>query len=175
MAASFHFLFEIVKIALLATGYSAVLFLLLYVVAEIPKLKFKKVRFYAIYRVVAVVLFVFMFTYYGDHGLGDDSRIPIGHWESIRASDGYPYLEMPGHSGQLNIGTFSLSGDIICAEADSGIVYYNLRSNRAVTFKREAAYITFANRYKLPLPDEFEDFYKHYREYWGGWRFWLLP
>ncbi len=175
MAASFHFLFEIVKIALLSAGYSAVLFLFLDVIAKMPKLKFKKVSFFDIYRIVAIVLFVFMFTYYGDHGLGDESRIPIGNGKSVYASDGYPYLQMPAHSGQLNIGTFSISGDIICAKADSGILYYNLKSDKVVRFKREAAYIPFADKYKLPLPEEFENFYKHYSEYWDGWRFWLLP
>ncbi|OOQ59250.1 hypothetical protein BC343_28425 [Mucilaginibacter pedocola] len=161
--------------ALLAAIYAGVLFLFLHVIFRTAKLDLKKLKFSSLFRAVAVLLFVFMFTYYGDHGLGDDSRIPLGHGKAIEASDGYPYFKPDKQQGELHIGNFSVAGDNFCAEADSGFIFYNLKSNQMINFKGESGYSSFAQKHKLPLPTEFEDFYTHYNRYWGGWRFWLLP
>ena len=173
--ALFHFLFEIAKIAVLASVYAGVLFLLLTTIARILKFNIKRPKFLTLYCFVALVLFVFMFTYYGNHGLGDESRVPLANGESVNASDGYTYFKLPGKFEQIRIGVFSSSDNGICAKTDSGFVYYNFKSKQLSKFKQEIAYTSFAAQHNLPLPEEFEQFDKHYDRYWNGWRFWLLP
>jgi hypothetical protein len=120
-------------------------------------------------------MFIFMFTYYGDHGLGDTSRIPIGHWESIDASDGYPYFKPESKRTEMRIYNFAIKNDVLSAEIDSGYMTYNLKTNKLNEFKDRRDYNLFALKKSLPMPEEFADFYKHYNDYWGGWRLWMLP
>jgi hypothetical protein len=39
----------------------------------------KKLNFWYLSGRISLGLFIFTFTYYGDHGLGDNAKIPIGH------------------------------------------------------------------------------------------------
>ncbi|TSD67498.1 hypothetical protein FFF34_008935 [Inquilinus sp. KBS0705] len=171
MAASFHFVFELLKIAVLAAVYAGI-FICLWSIRR----NFKKeiTKFSKIYLTVYVVLFVFMFTYYGDHGLGDESRIPIGHWEAIDASDGYPYFRPKGEN-EVRLFKYVVKSDVLCATVDSGYMAYDLNDDRLNKFASITDYESFASKNHLPLVKEFMDFYPQYDKYWGGWRFWLLP
>jgi hypothetical protein len=115
MEASGHFLFELVKIAILSICYAGLMMLIGRMLFNRVYLKFGRV-FCSIYA----ALFIFMFTYYGDHGLGDESKIPIGHWEIVEAGDGYAYFEGAGTKGQVTLDSYLVSNETLCAQNDEG-------------------------------------------------------
>jgi hypothetical protein len=169
----FHFIFEMIKIGILSFLYATILLLILIITTKITKPK--RQIFSEAFTIFFGCLFLFMFTYYGDHGLGDASRIPIGHWESIDASDGYPYFKPEGKRTEMRIYNFAIKNDVLSAEVDSGYISYDLRTDKLSEFKNERDYNLFALKNSLPMPKEFAEFYIHYKNYWGGWRFWVLP
>ena len=171
MAASGHFLFELVKIAILSACYAFMIMLVFRVVFKLVYLKFHKV-----FHIIYTGLFVFMFTYYGDHGLGDESRLPIGHWEVVQAGDGYPYFQPAGNYRQINLGSFVTHKETLCAQTEEGgYIAYDLITDKLSTFPDQSSYNAFAAINNLPLPQYFDTFSSQYDAYWSGWRFWTLP
>jgi len=83
MAVLLHFLLEIVKIVILGLIYTAVILSIRAIIRKLQKkdADFKWYKFLAVYKILAAVIFIFSFTYYENHGLGDDSFIPLGHSE----------------------------------------------------------------------------------------------
>lgn len=55
-----------------------------------------------------------MFTYWGDHGLGDSYRIPIGHGKEISGFSGNDgFIEPLGHKGEvLSIESFAVKASL---------------------------------------------------------------
>lgn len=125
---------------------------------------------------IASLLFIFSFTYYGNHGLGDDSYIPLGHGEVMSAGDLTSYFEpnIP-KSEQIYVNSYEISHDILCAKSDSFYFVYPLQTKKISRFKSEKDYHKFAVKTDLPTADQFKDFLTQYDQYWSGWRFWLLP
>jgi energy-coupling factor transporter transmembrane protein EcfT len=173
-----HFVFEIVKIAILAFIYSGIIFLfpLIFKKPAKSKTRFNWRRFLLVYKIIAALLFVFPFTYYGNHGFGDEEVIPLGHGEKIRAGDDNTYFESDDNkSGRININTYQVKDDILCASTNSGLFVYRLGTKQIDKFADEQAYNTFALARNLPPSKQFLDFETQYNNYWGGWRFWMLP
>ena len=113
-----HFVFEIVKIAILAFIYSGIIFLFLLMFKKPVKGKssFNWRRFLLVFKIIAGLLLVFSFTYYGNHGFGDEELIPLGHGEKMRAGDDVTYFESKDNkSGRININTYQVQDDILCA------------------------------------------------------------
>ena len=82
----FHFIFELVKISILGCIYATLTLVTFKIIGRFkPESWFdivsrKKLRLWFLSGLIASFgLFGFMFTYWGDHGLGDWARIPIGH------------------------------------------------------------------------------------------------
>ncbi len=87
MEVGFHFIFELVKIAVLAIIYSTILLITFSILAKTRPgswfdraTEFKKDSWFAMGFLISISLFIYMFTYWGNHGLGDSPRIPIGKW-----------------------------------------------------------------------------------------------
>jgi hypothetical protein len=119
------------------------------------------------------VLFIFMFTYWGNHGLGDDSYIPIGHCKVVNQSDEFNYLE--NDSGkQLNIKDFAFDKDYLYAELQNNPQYHyvlwDLKSDQWRFYKTQISLEKATGK-----SITFKDFRVYYKDYWNGWRFWLLP
>jgi hypothetical protein len=172
-----HLLFELIKIAILSFIYTAIFLL---VCELVLKLKngipgFIRSRFWVIYKVIYGLLFVFSFTYYGDHGLGDESFIPLGNGETMRLSDTFVYFNPNGKSDQIAVNTFQVKDNILCASVDSGYMVYNLKNKEVRNFKTDMLYNIYASKHNLPPNGQFHDFFSHYKDYWMSWRFWLLP
>jgi len=127
-----------------------------------------------------------MFTYYGNHGLGDSARIPIGHgltvkninWneyghvENINTSDNFP-IEMTKFIvvddkliGNLSSWFYSFKNSYFV---------YDMTKKELTEFYSKKEYNAFASQNDLPLTNELRTFEQNYRDYWSGWRFWLLP
>jgi hypothetical protein len=169
MAASVHFLFEFIKIAVLSTCYAGLIMLIGRLTFSRGHFKFDKLFCY-----IYAVLFIFLFTYYGNHGLGDESNLPIGHWETVQAGDGYPYFE-PSGKGQIRLESFLVDQETLCAKTGKGYMAYNLTTDKLTTFPDQLSYNAFAAKNNLSTIDKFKTFAVQYSAYWDGWRFWTLP
>ena len=193
MEVLFHFIFQIFKIAILASIYSVILYKLL---EQLNKIKprnwitnvtssFK--RFYLKTAfIISIILFLWMFTYWGDHGIGDNARIPIGNgyeienvnWteygyiENIKTSDGQQletsgfFLEKGFLVGNLNSWFSSFNNEYFCL---------NIRTQKLVEFKTKEGLIIYLQLKNLSPKKEMKNFGANYSIYWHSWRFWLLP
>ena len=77
----FHFVFEIIKISILGSVYACLILLLFRVIAVFSpdgwfaRTSEKQLNFwFKSGFLISISLFSFMFTYWGDHGLGDSSE-----------------------------------------------------------------------------------------------------
>lgn len=177
MAALLHFLFVVIKSFVLALIYTPVIWFLWVLILKAQKkyTGFRWSKIFTLYVIVSLSLVVFSFTYYGNHGLGDDSRIPLGHGEAIEQGDQFAYFTPKGTNKQVHVKTFVLKGDNLCMSVDSGYKVYNLKTRGVVNFSEGQMYDAFAFSYGLPLSLQLQSFKSQYDEYWNGWRFWLLP
>jgi hypothetical protein len=124
-----------------------------------------------------------MNTYWGDHGLGDSSRIPVGYSQEISRINGVTTFIKPENYnyGMLDIETFAQVDNLICGKTlispvDRPDPYFiwNLSDNKVRFFKSKKAYHDYAKRHSYPIETEFRSFQDHYKVFWGGWKFWLL-
>jgi hypothetical protein len=125
-------------------------------------------------------LFLFSCTYWGDHGLGDHARLPIGHGEAVEELNGIEtYFEaeppLKLSTDQPFIDTFQVTNDILCGQAsDKSYFAYDLATKEQRIFANDAEYTAYAGLRGLAPISEFRSFWQQYGHYWGGWRFWLL-
>jgi hypothetical protein len=183
----FGFVCTLIKIALQASVYASVLHWLARLadarLVNYPLVRASrdKRRFWR--RSFAIAyggLFLFSCTYWGDHGLGDHARLPIGHGEAIEELNGietYFEAETPLKvaTDQPFIDRFQVAGDVLCGQAsDKSYFAYNLITKEQQSFADSLAYSTYATPRGLAPISEFQSFWKQYSRYWGGWRFWLL-
>ena len=178
MEAGVHFVFELLKIAILSTIYSTVIFLA--ITALKPKIIKNSKRFWrkCLFTIYGS-LFVFMFTYWGDHGLGDSYYIPIPHYKTVNQGDETAYIEN-SKANQLEIKRFSYDNKYLYAEiADKNqinddYIVWNLQTDEWKTYSTNS-FLILSKTSKTASPKYFKDFDTHYDNYWSGWRFWLLP
>ena len=184
----FGFVCTLIKIALQASVYAWVVYWLAHWAdtrlaldsalgrASRNRKKFWRRSFAASYG----ALFLFSCTYWGDHGLGDHARLPIGHGEAIEELNGIEtYFEA---SPRLQVATdqpfidrFQVAGDVLCGQAsDKSFFTYNLATKEQQHFADSSEYDAYARPRGLAPIGEFQSFWKQYGRYWGGWRFWLL-
>ncbi|RVT96428.1 hypothetical protein EOD41_20500 [Mucilaginibacter limnophilus] len=174
MFAFFHFAFLIFKIALQAAVYSLVVMLFISIIIKTTgNRRLKSIKFKTAYLSIAALLFIFSFTYYGDHGLGDEANIPIGHGRIINSGDGYAYLNVD--RTQINIDSFLVRNNHLYFASKSGYYDYQLPSGKYIKYSSKQEYEAYAKKNHLPVVNDFKTFYPQYDAYWNGWRFWLLP
>ncbi|PJJ53251.1 hypothetical protein [Hymenobacter chitinivorans] len=130
---------------------------------------------------VSLALFGFSLTYWGNHGLGDYARIPLGHGEAMEELNGVqayfePLAHLTDNADNPEVLAYQVHDGVLCVALgpDSTFVVYYLASKHHQLFADRAAYAAHARSHHLPRPAEFERFKQHYSRYWNGWRFWLL-
>ncbi|HTI60125.1 hypothetical protein [Mucilaginibacter sp.] len=171
----FHFGFEIFKIAIQAAVYALTILTLKFVLTEIIKNdSLRLIKFKPVYLSVSALMLVFSFTYYGDHGLGDEANIPLGHWKSMNSTDGNPYFALKPDS-EVNVDSFLVRNEHLCFVSDNNYYDYHLISGEWNKHNSKQEYETYASVHHLPQVSEFKTFYQRYAVYWNGWRFWFLP
>ncbi|UOQ72873.1 hypothetical protein [Hymenobacter cellulosilyticus] len=188
MEALFHMVFTLFKVSIQASVYATLLLGLvrLYgrrnpthplVLASRHARRFWWVSGF----LVSVALVGFSCTYWGYHGFGDSACVPLGHGEAMEEMNGVttyfkPVQQLSGYEDAGEVLTYQVRHDMLCAvlAPDSAYYTYNLDSKTSQLFADRADYESYARGHDLPRPDEFEGFKRHYRRYWGGWRFWLL-
>jgi len=84
--ALFQFIFVLIKISILGCIYATLALVTFKIIGQYKpdswfyKVSRKKLRLWFLSGlIISVGLFGFMFTYWGDRGLGDWARIPLGH------------------------------------------------------------------------------------------------
>ena len=194
MEVLFHFIFELVKIVILSSIYAIIiLFVFKQINKSNPKSWFQKLTTYktifwfSMGALISILLFIWMFTYWGNHGLGDYARIPIGNnlaIENINWND-YGYingLNASKEDGILRTSRFKIANNCIVGnlcrdrpKCNNGYFIYQIKTHQLIEFNNEIEYSYFANKENLPSIDEFLSFEENYKKYWIGWRFWLLP
>lgn len=179
-----HFVFQLFKIAFLAIIYSVFLRGVLFLVSNFLNRKIAYKGSY--YMLIYVLLLVFSFTYYGNHGLGDGPRIPIGNWKTIENVnwEDWCYIDdFKSKDGKpIHIDKFFVKGNKLCGLYDNHFYKYendyfviNLNSKQITEFKTREQYNAHALENKLPIVEDLISFEKNYTNYWGGIRFFLLP
>lgn len=172
----FHFVFELFKIVSLAAAYTFALYVLKFLYTEIKKnSKVKEVKFFSLYMPVVGLMLIYSFTYYGDHGLGDEAHLPIGYGETIDANDNYSYVDLNKEVNQIHVDSFSVQHDHLCLVSDNLFYDYHLPSGELKRFNSRDLYDAYASGHHLPKVKEFKKFSPQYAAYWNGWRFWCLP
>lgn len=189
MEVLFHFIFELIKISILGTIYATLTYLTILIIGKFkPESWFgqvsnKKLKLWFLSGlIISVGLFVFMLTYWGDHGLGDSTRVPIGHFKAVKGiNSNNAYIEKEKYN-QLEIKSFAYDNDNLYAETQrdfngekGDFVVWNLRTDEWTFYENKEEYLTVAENHNYPKPEEFQNFFEHYNRHWNGWRFWLLP
>lgn len=183
MEVMFHFAFELVKISLLSILYAGLVTALLKLLR--PNTKVLSTWLVAV-PAIWVSLFIYLFTYWGDHGLGDTALLPIGNGkviESINALEYASILEVKNSSGNnVQMTRFVVSDGKVFGNCDDwfyevpcAYLVYDTEEDELFEFTDSLSYLSHADRNGWPRPDAMVSFGKNYHCYWGGWRFWLLP
>jgi|SRR5690554_771825 len=191
MEALFHFVFELIKIAILVSVYATLILLTFKLIAKyrrgswFDRVSRNKLKFWLINGIIIFIgLFVFMFTHYGDHGLGDSARIPIGHFREIKEINGTQSYIQDSKKGNysLSIDSLYISEDFVYGltgkhnENYYGKFFlYNLKNNEVKVFETTEDFENELTNYALAKNVKFQDFNYYYNQYWNGWRFWMLP
>jgi hypothetical protein len=187
----FDIIFELIKISFLGCIYATLtLFTFILIGRYNPNSWFdriskKKLRIWFLSGlIISTGLFSFMFTYWGDHGIGDWARIPLGHWKEVVQVDGTRGLIQNTNYGigsGIGLEKFQITNDFLCGKTQVSLskypgdyIVYSLETNDVTFFKDKNGYDTYANKNQLPLETHFKDFNYHYKRYWKGWRFWIL-
>jgi len=184
-----HFIFELFKISILASIYATILFL---VILSLGKLKpdswFARVSiktfklWFQSGLVISIGLFIYTFTYWGNHGLGDSSSLPIGNFKIVHQIDGISTYMVNSKFNQVNIEEFTFDNNNLYAKTshffnnqEDDYVVWDLETNKYTFFKTRTDYLLEVKQNNFPNPNEFKEFHLHYKKHWNGWRFWLLP
>lgn len=183
------FVLALFKIALQATAYATILLWIVSLISRkvliirnlivnIDGWEFWQCGFVVVY----VGLFLFSLTYWGDHGLGDSVRLPLGYGEEIVELNGTetlfegkaPFM-VSDMGGAQSVNRFQVTDETLCGQAERTSYFtYNMATKTSRVFADAQAYSAYAASHGLPPSEDFQPFWKHYQRYWGGWRFWLL-
>ena len=191
MEVLFHFIFQLIKIGILASIYSAFLIGIIMIIRSfksteyLERVKKEKKKYWFVFGLlISIGLFIYSFTYWGNHGLGDSARIPIGNFKEVGETNGtdayiepenYPYGAMMVHSFTKSDNFLTGKTEVSPVDRPKPFFSWNLSKDEIVFFDSESDYSLFAKNNRLPKSSEFKTFRQSYREYWGGLKFWMLP
>lgn len=179
-----HFAFQIVKISILGLFYLGVILLIINVsskssISFFRKIKTLKKSKIVVWFVICLALFIWQFTYWGDHGLGDYSRVPLGKGKEIEQMNynGMYIRPVNQEEGVLSIEYYSINKGYCFGliSKSNKFFIWNLDTNEIRKFSSQNEYVKERNSRNLSSKIVFRDFEEVYDAYWGGWRFWLLP
>ncbi|GAB4024088.1 hypothetical protein [Spirosoma gilvum] len=178
----FHFIFTLFKIAILASLYATVVWLTVYLTGKInPDSWFGRVPKAKLWLrsglIVSLFLFVNLFSYWGDHGLGDNARIPIGHGKSVGQINGaQTYITPSGYDHEmLEIKKYAVTDSFLFAKAPRDtweqrgeVIVWDLQTDEVAFLKYSSEIDSYKAKNKIDEPLEFLDFAGHYSNYWSG-------
>jgi energy-coupling factor transporter transmembrane protein EcfT len=189
----FHFIFQLFKIAILSTVYALVVYTLLVLIAIVTNSELLKriearklMSILKLWVLIAAGLFVYSFSYWGNHGLGDSARIPIGYGNVVSNINWIEYgtLDNQKTNGGKKIHTtkFKVTGSKLSGNLDSFFYDYknnyfvfDMETNEFTEFTSVAEFDQYATQNNLPQSSELLSFHENYYNHWGGIRMLLLP
>ena len=175
MEVAIGFLFELVKISVQSALYSYVILLLF---GAFFSKKIKPKPWLLLTVLIVICMFSYMNTHWGEHGLGDSKRIPLPNNKEISQMNGnYAYIAI-GEYQTLPIDEFAIKDNYLIGltgndaiEKHPPFFSWNIENNQVIFYDTKNALDSISEFKNV----EFKSFHKHYSEYWGGWRFWVLP
>lgn len=188
-----HLFVLVVSTAIYAAVYSAVLILLIYVLAKITRWRplVKRLRFRLILWPPAFLLCFFGLFFYAfsdtqDMGRGDYSRIPIGNGYEVSCIDGvWAYFEdeKKPFSRQAGLKTFAVEKGYLCAsyegfnrsDCKDCFLVFDIEKEKMHLFSSTEDYHNFAGKHKLPMASALTSFDENYATYWRDKNRWYLP
>lgn len=188
MEVLFHFIFELIKISVLGCIYASLTVIIFKTIAFFkPESWFKRVSqnkkrlWFRSGFIISVGLFIFLFTYWGNHGLGDQANVPVGHFKTVGQINGNMAYIKDNNEEPLTIDKFTFDNQNVYAEINQQFinrkekyVIWDLENDTWALYTKEE-YLKKAELNNYPKPDSFEDFHFFYKKRWGGLWFWLLP
>ena len=193
MEVLFQFIFQLIKIGILASIYSLILIGVLVLIGKFNPTEFlkrvkseKKKHWFSFGFIISVGLFIFSFTYWGNHGLGDGPMIPIGHWKTIENTNwneyGYIKEQKTSDGNYIKTTKFKVANDKLCGnlkswfyDFENSFFVLDLKTDVITEFKTESEFNKYAEKNDLPKVSELLSFEENYMNHWGGIRFLLLP
>lgn len=168
-----HLIFQTLKISILALLYS---YLFNFITKKIDHHLLKKyVNRSKLMISIFIILFCWQFTYWGNHGLGDFSRIPLGDDKEIKQIDINSFIELK-ENYPIYIDSFAISNEHFYGkisdfgnQSDEKLIVWNLSDNTIDSSSLGEKDIS------IPKDLDFISFRDAYKNYWNGWRFWFLP
>ena len=183
MESLFHFIFELFKIAILGSFYAILTIILIKIIAHFSQnnalksiAKYNVSLFFINGFCISIGLFYVMQTHYGNHGLGDVSRLPLSYNRTILEVDGIIYLEKDYKGEGLEIlDDFLIENDNIWEISYKNDYFiYNIEKNTSKTYTL-LEFEAILKEKGLSRAKSFHNFDYYYNKYWNGWRFFLLP
>jgi energy-coupling factor transporter transmembrane protein EcfT len=194
MEAAGHLVFMLIKIAIQASVYALLIIAAISFLAKfLPTAYLKNVvrnkrsSWLGLGFILSTLLLIYSFTYWGNHGLGDSARVPVGYGYAVDNIN-WQWSSLKGfqndNGGYLSVSHFLTSRNTFCGKFDKDHFFYDyenayfvldMRSEELQEFATKEAYNKYAIKNNLPLTEELRTFEENYRHYFGGWRFWLLP
>lgn len=193
------FFARIIKIIILSTAYTTLIFSFLVFVFKKTENKWLKNRmkhkiknWLLVHFLISLGLFAFSMSYWQYTGLGEAPQLPIGYGQTIYSPDFewtefYPDLEKTElNKNAFQIGNFKIKDNFLCAEvshhnndtSNVDFIVYDLSKKTFLTFSNEIGYTVFAQKSNLPIKSQLYDFKKHFQEYFDNkpkWQKWILP
>lgn len=125
--------------------------------------------------VISVFIFIFSFTYWGDNGVFNTYRIPLGYEREILES--YDGLGNGLIGCPESLGNFTVKENNVCGYKATYIgdsfktisdeyLVWNLETNKVKVFKTKQEYVNYAQKHHLPTEEQFKTFNENYRDYW---------
>lgn len=122
------------------------------------------------------ISFFFSFTYWGDKGMGEIRRFPIGYSHAVECNDGeWTYITTADHK-KIPIGTFITNDTTLFATSDAGrYIIFDLPSGTSQQFEDLTSYELYAKQHNLPPASSFKNFSDQCHAHWLGWRAFVIP
>ncbi|MBC5835898.1 hypothetical protein [Flavobacterium bernardetii] len=133
--------------------------------------------------VISIFIFIFSFTYWGDNGVFNTYRIPLGYEREILESNdglGHELIGCPESLGDFTITENNVCGykatyvgDSFKTKSDVFLVW-NLETNKVKVFKTQQEYTDYAKNHHLPTEENFKTFDENYSNYWDNLTYYFI-
>jgi hypothetical protein len=188
MLAGFEFILVLFKISILSGIYAAIwLFCSLIIANKFPSGWFaintdnKKKYWFFSGLVIFAILFLFSLSNWGNRGLGDFRRIPIGPGLAVESIEGSSSIKgvRTSEYKSLELENFKIESDKVvgrfAGNHTNSFFVFEINSQYLREFNSEIEFNGISKNEGLPSSDQLLTFDESYKDYWGGWRSWFLP
>ncbi|MGG5210869.1 hypothetical protein ACQWU4_18265 [Chryseobacterium sp. MIQD13] len=136
--------------------------------------------------IIYSLLFVFMFTHWGNHGFGDSARIPLKNGLALENIDwnAVAYIEeiKTENNSTLETTKFLITDNQLLGNLESNFYDYSnkyfvldIKTKKLTEFKDEKSFDIYLHKNTSSGRNNLLNFEDNYHKYWNGWKFWLLP